>query len=326
LCLVFGDIAEIQRAVAGLDATGTPHSVEECSPTIREFRRVSDGSTHSTPMNSSFRPPTGNSRAITSPISRAELAKSIAAGLAVAEGVTTTRYSLHSFLPCCVRLAPASLLVFLVAGQFADFMLCLLQFYTLYLTNRAVCLAWALLPPLLQPMTVIIGPLFLITEWPRIGRLYAWMQLVSMGGSFLTTFLLLLLVGTDSWFYDLSNSLALALVKGGLHICSCTHSVNLEATGDAHFFNLSSITFLGSGSSRNFQEAGHPHTQSNADELPTPRPPEDGRNLFPEAGLRPGVGGLAYGRNDYMHGYGMQATASRSQDSHSSSSYIASPF
>jgi len=322
LCLVFGDIAAIQRAVA--DSAACPHSFDDASPVIRE--RISEGST-STPATSCR--PTGCSRAITSPIGRAELAKSVAAGIAVAEAASTSRYSLHSFLPCCVRLAPASLLVFLVAGQFADFMLCLLQFYTLFLTNNAVCVAWALMPPLLQPLTVIIGPLFLFSEWPRIGRLYAWMQLVSMGGSFLTTFLLLLLVGTDSWFYDLSSFLALALVKGGLHICACTHAVNVEAAADAHFFNLSASTFLGGSGSRNFHEAGHPHTQSNVDELPpTPRrPPEDGRNVFPEAGIRPGVPVMSsYARNEYLHGYGMQASSARSQDSHSSSSYVASPF
>jgi len=338
LCLVFGDIAAINRALSMQEEAPGDHSpphpssfeahIEESMAAIRGRyeRRMSDASSQeATTGRSTMTSREPGCRALSSPMERADLSKLIAAGLAVAEAQPPPpRKALGALLPCCMRLVPSSLLVFLVAALFADLMLCVLQFYTQLKTSTTVCLAWILAPPLIQPMTVIAGPAFVFSEWPRVGRLYALMQLVSMGGCLFTTILLLLIAGTDSWTYDLANLAAVTLVKGGLHVSACSHALNLEAAFDADFFNLPSNPFL---NSRHYTDQLN-HTQSGADE---PRSAEDGAGLPQDGAFRSGLGMGGTSRYDTWNnthgGHPMQAQAShaRSLES-SSSSFVATPF
>lgn len=132
---------------------------------------------------------------------------------------------------------PATLILLVfVSLMFTDFLLFLLMWSLLESMQGAFLWVWLLVPPFTQPLAFVMGPLTLLLELPRLGRLFALM--VAFG--FLNagiTMLLLLISQVDSWAFHVLGCVSICVVKAVLILCANAHIRGLEAALDLSFIN-----------------------------------------------------------------------------------------
>merc|ERR1719420_620430 len=89
-------------------------------------------------------------------------------------GRLPTRLCLFNFMH---KSLVVSLLVWL---SFVDALSVCFVGYYLYMLDAMLFLAWFLVIPFAQPLAIISGAAFFATEFPRVGRFYAEMTLLSL--------------------------------------------------------------------------------------------------------------------------------------------------
>eukprot|EP00931_Biecheleriopsis_adriatica_P034498 TRINITY_DN19909_c0_g1_i1.p1 TRINITY_DN19909_c0_g1~~TRINITY_DN19909_c0_g1_i1.p1 ORF type:complete len:1589 (+),score=265.49 TRINITY_DN19909_c0_g1_i1:35-4768(+) len=126
-----------------------------------------------------------------------------------------------------------------------DLMAFVLVFWILFKTSLMACTVWIFLPPLAQPLAIIVGPIFLFTEDPSLGRLFASLELLGTINAILALLVLILLLLVDSLLFDFGALSIVAVAKGILFAAASAHVANLEAARDLSFADTSQADFVG---------------------------------------------------------------------------------
>lgn len=91
---------------------------------------------------------------------------------------------------------------------------------------------WLLCPPLVQPLSLLLGPAFLLIEVPRVGRLWALFCKVGMVGPLGCAGVLFLRLQHTAWYFEFLELLGVCAVKFLLSACASAHVNNVETTAD----------------------------------------------------------------------------------------------
>lgn len=142
------------------------------------------------------------------------------------------------------KATPAMVLVFLVVLVFLDILVFIITASIMLRFSVWTSVLWFLLPPLAQPFSMVLGPIFAITEDSRWGRLYASMTIFSVANNVVATVIMVLLLQSQSWMYDLLQLTAVTCIKIAQFICAHIHIDNLDAAYDLSFMNTSQADFL----------------------------------------------------------------------------------
>merc|ERR1712014_424929 len=96
---------------------------------------------------------------------------------------------------------------------------------------------WVLIPPFAQPVSMLLGPVFIAIESPWLGRVYAMFVLSSAAAPVVVTLWLIIHLG-ESWVFDLFEMLFMLALKVALFYVAQFHVANLEASRDLGFANV----------------------------------------------------------------------------------------
>eukprot|EP00747_Dinoflagellata_sp_TGD_P036530 gnl/TRDRNA2_/TRDRNA2_138531_c0_seq1.p1 gnl/TRDRNA2_/TRDRNA2_138531_c0~~gnl/TRDRNA2_/TRDRNA2_138531_c0_seq1.p1 ORF type:complete len:564 (-),score=48.68 gnl/TRDRNA2_/TRDRNA2_138531_c0_seq1:145-1713(-) len=160
-------------------------------------------------------------------------------------------------------------LVFLVA---MDWMLFFLQGSILMRLNPTVCAVWLLAMPGAQPLSAVVGVIFVLSEKPLLGRLFASLVVFSILNSTVSTVLRIGVLRDDSWFFDALELVTVCLLKFALWIVTNAHVLNLEAAHDMSFMDTPQDDFLGRILSEQNASLAMSNSQSDSPMLSATRP------------------------------------------------------
>jgi len=144
------------------------------------------------------------------------------------EGSTTPM----TVLLVTVVLYALDLLSFVIAGA---------MFYQL---SFSVSLLWMLVPPLTQLLAIAIGPIFMISERPRYGRLFASFTACGIVSILIATCTLMAQQQDDSVVFNLLGLLMVCSIKASLFVSVNMHVGNLEASFDLSFMDAPQGNFI----------------------------------------------------------------------------------
>jgi len=139
---------------------------------------------------------------------------------------------------------PATVLlvtVFLFALDFLSFIVAGAMFFKL---SFSVSILWMLVPPLTQLVAIVIGPVFLISELPRLGRLFASFSACGIASILIATCTLMAQQQDDSVIFNLLGLLTVCSIKAALFISANLHAGNLEASLDLSFMDTPQDHFI----------------------------------------------------------------------------------
>jgi len=157
---------------------------------------------------------------------------------------------------------PAAALLTVVLLLAYDLMAFLLFSRILWSTSKVACAVWVFLPPLTQPAAILLGPIFLLSEDPRLGRLFASLEVFGAINAMLAFLVLILLLLVDSLLFDFI-ALGLSVVsKCLLFAAASAHVVNLEAAKDQSVMETSQAEFV----SGILSNAAAEHDEDDADD------------------------------------------------------------
>jgi len=140
--------------------------------------------------------------------------------------------------------APARTLVSLTCLLAFDLMVVSLVFWILYKTSTLAGLVWFLLPPFAQPLAWVFGLLFLITEDPDLGRLFAALDLFGMWNAAFALLVLLFSLLLDSFLFDIIAMAVVLCVKAMLFISAAAHVAQLEVANDLSYIGAPQGDFV----------------------------------------------------------------------------------
>lgn len=104
---------------------------------------------------------------------------------------------------------------------------------------------WVLVPPMAQPFAILLGLAFLLTEHPRLGRLYACTSLYSCINSVSWLAVSILVEETrSSWAFDAILTFIVIVVKVLIYVTVGAHTLNLEWALDMGYMEASQADFL----------------------------------------------------------------------------------
>lgn len=134
------------------------------------------------------------------------------------------------------RLAtPATaVLVFLISVMVADVMLFVLMGSLLWKASLPLFILWLLFPPVTQPLAIALFPWVIVSENPRVGRMFTMMVALSLVNTLLTL-LVQLIFYSDSWTFHILQSVIVCLVKAVVIICANAHITSLDSAHDLSF-------------------------------------------------------------------------------------------
>jgi len=147
-----------------------------------------------------------------------------------------------------------------------------------------------LVPPFVQPIGLALGPTFVVSEAPWVGRLLAAFQLFGMIGPVMVVVISNIAMCAESLWFDVLFFGTLCLTKAALFVAVHLHVGNLEAAFDLSFAEASQADFLG----RIFRDASGSHADLAG--------VEDPRGLSRPASL-------SLGSVTFEHAVGRQAAA-----------------
>jgi len=115
----------------------------------------------------------------------------------------------------------------------------------LWRISALVFALWVIFPPFTQPLAFVLGPAFLLSESPRLGRLYASCSLFGTVSAAVSTVALIAVQQVDAWFFNFAELLTVCVVKAGLFVFANIHIGNIEAAWDMGSMDSSQADFLG---------------------------------------------------------------------------------
>jgi hypothetical protein len=119
-----------------------------------------------------------------------------------------------------------------------------------------------LFPPFAQPLCMMLGPLFIITEAPWCGRIYANLALFGTISPLTAAGWLVIVLQVDSRVFDVLEMFMIVLLKVAIYFVATMHIANLESCHDLCFADVDQADFLGVILSGNLQgggSGGHSH-------------------------------------------------------------------
>merc|ERR1712012_204645 len=99
-------------------------------------------------------------------------------------------------------------------------------------------------PPLVQPVTVLLGPIFLLCDRAWLGRLYVTFSICSLPSCTLSTIVLLQALPKDSHIFEIFSLLIICCLKLALVGLTNVHIRNVEAVTDESYMDRSLSEFL----------------------------------------------------------------------------------
>jgi len=121
-----------------------------------------------------------------------------------------------------------SLICFLAFDLLAFCLICGI----LFKTSMVAGMVWVLLPPLAQPLAFVVGILFLLTEDPDLGRLFANLEILGIWNAAVSLVVLIWLLLLDSLVFDILAMGIVSCVKGTLFATAAAQVSQLEADRD----------------------------------------------------------------------------------------------
>lgn len=121
-----------------------------------------------------------------------------------------------------------SLICFLAFDLLAFCLICGI----LFKTSMVAGMVWVLLPPLAQPFAFVVGILFLLTEDPDLGRLFANLEILGIWNAAVSLVVLIWLLLLDSLVFDILAMGIVSCVKGTLFATAAAQVSQLEADRD----------------------------------------------------------------------------------------------
>ncbi|CAE7671298.1 pim2 [Symbiodinium pilosum] len=121
-----------------------------------------------------------------------------------------------------------SLICFLAFDLLAFCLICGI----LFKTSMVAGMVWVFLPPLAQPLALVVGILFLLMEEPELGRLFAGLEVLGMWNAAVSLVVLIWLLFLDSLVFDILAMGIVSFVKGTLFAAAAAHVSQLEADRD----------------------------------------------------------------------------------------------
>lgn len=140
---------------------------------------------------------------------------------------------------------PATVLVVVIVFFFVDLLAFIIGGAMLFQISYTIFAVWILVPPFTQPLALVMGPLFMLSEMPRLGRLYASLSMCGTVSAAVSTIALLAVQQVDSWFFNFAELLTVCIVKAALYFFTNMHIRNLEAAWDMSFMDAPQADFLG---------------------------------------------------------------------------------
>lgn len=158
------------------------------------------------------------------------------AGFWVLAGRISARTGSHGSYGGSHRLAtPATaVLVFLISVMVADVMLFVLMGSLLWKASLPLFILWLLFPPVTQPVAIALFPWVIVSENPRVGRMFTMMVALSLVNTLLTL-LVQLIFYSDSWTFHILQSVMVCIVKAVVIICANAHITSLDSAHDLSF-------------------------------------------------------------------------------------------
>lgn len=146
---------------------------------------------------------------------------------------------------CSTQLAaPIWVLAGLMVLLVLDLFIFMFDFWMLAKSYFPAPLLLLILPPLAQPLAVILGPWFVLTEDATLGRLYASLTLFSFVNTLIVTVFLMVWSGLETWLFDAFVGICSLLIKVGLYWFSSAHVRNLEVAHDLSFSSANQARFV----------------------------------------------------------------------------------
>jgi len=105
-------------------------------------------------------------------------------------------------------------------------------------------LLWILVPPLAQLVAFVLGPVFMLSELPRLGRLFALFNACGIVSLLIATCTLMAQLGGESIIFNLLGLLTVFSIKAALFIAANIHTGNLEAALDLSFMDAPQGHFI----------------------------------------------------------------------------------
>jgi len=140
---------------------------------------------------------------------------------------------------------PATVLLVVIMLFFVDLMAFIIVGAMIVKISYIIFAIWVLVPPFTQPFAVVLGPIFMLTEMPRLGRLYASLTICGTVSAAVATVALLTVQLVDSWFFNFAELLTVCIVKAALYLFVHMHVRNLEAAWDMSFTDAPQGDFVG---------------------------------------------------------------------------------
>jgi len=139
---------------------------------------------------------------------------------------------------------PTTVLLVTVLLFALDFLSVLVAGTMFFKLSFSVSLLWMLVPPLTQPVAIVIGPVFMISELPRLGRLFASFNACGIVSILVATCVLMAQQQDDSVVFNLLGLLTVCSIKAALFVSANMHVGNLEASVDLSFMDTPQAHFI----------------------------------------------------------------------------------
>ncbi|CAJ1364618.1 unnamed protein product [Effrenium voratum] len=125
-----------------------------------------------------------------------------------------------------------------------DLMAFVLVFWILYKTSSVAGFVWICFPPLVQPLALVLGPLFLLSEDPDLGRLFALLELFGACNAAFSLLVMVVLLLLDSLLFDIVAMAVVICIKAMLFSAAGAHVAQLEAANDLSFMGTPQSDFV----------------------------------------------------------------------------------
>lgn len=136
-----------------------------------------------------------------------------------------------------------TVLLAIVILVFLDVLAFILIIAVLMRISSAAFVCCILVPPLTQPAATFLGPIFLLSEHPQLGRLFATFSVFSLVSALVYT--IVLLIGLTNWPFDFLQLLVASALKTALALLTTVHVGNIEALRDQSFLYRPQEEFVG---------------------------------------------------------------------------------
>lgn len=140
---------------------------------------------------------------------------------------------------------PSTVLLVLLGLMFLDSLLVIFTCINLAVSSSFGLAIMLLFPPFAQPISMMLGPLFVATEAPWCGRIYATLALFGAVSPVAAAVYLGFVLQIDSRVFDMLVMVVIVGFKVAIYLFTQLHIANLEALQDLGFADVCQADFLG---------------------------------------------------------------------------------